>query len=554
MHFWIALIFSIWLTKSTFAQPLNEVRLKNLASYGKVWGFLKYYHPEVAKGKFDWDAVLVKNYLSVKTAKSKAEFNVIISRILDSVGYIAPNRSKALSFPDSLKKNLNISWIFDTSALSLYNSMRLHYIYQNRQPSSNYYISRTPRVGNPRFSNENPYSDLILPNESYRILALFRYWNVINYYYPYFFQLDKNWDNVLLEQIPRFINVSSDYEYFRKIQELSAQINDGHGMVYSSRYNYFAKMRIIPIKVNTFNDKAYITGFLNDSICKTARIQKGDVIKKIDNFETSLLRAHIARYMPASNNTYLNYKIDQWLPLVKKDTILLEVQRNDSIFQIKIPALNNTKKLTQRPDKKYVQIKWTLLSDSVGYINMGVLNQMDVIPAYKKIRNTKYLIIDSRNYPHWLVYPLSRKLLKTRKPFIQITEPDYDYPGIVKYIPPLKAGKVLNPEYYQGKIIILVNSETMSRAEFTAMAIKQAENVIIIGTQTAAADGDVSILPLPGAMYSYFSGLGVYHPDGKITQRIGIKPDIEVTPTLEGVLNERDEYIDRAMEYILSGK
>src|SRR5436305_12811224 len=32
---------------------------------------------------------------------------------------------------------------------------------------------------------DNPYSGMSAPTEEYRLLALFRFWNVINYFYPY---------------------------------------------------------------------------------------------------------------------------------------------------------------------------------------------------------------------------------------------------------------------------------------------------------------------------------------------------------------------------------
>jgi len=283
-------------------------------------------------------------------------------------------------------------------------------------------------------------------------------------------------------------------------------------------------------------------------------IQKGDIVKKIDQFEVDVLRAHQGKYMPSSNNTYLNYKIDQWLPLIKTDSVTLQVRRNDTILTTRIATVNNSKKIRQYSENTYAFTTWKLLSDSVGYINMGLLNRLDINPAYKKLKNTKYLIIDSRNYPHWVVYPLANKLLKTRKVFMQIAEPDYDYPGMIKWISPLKAGEYFNSDHYKGTIILLVNSETMSRSEFTAMAIMQSENVILIGSQTAAADGDVSIIPFPGGIYSYYSGIGVYHPNGAATQRIGLVPDIEVKPTLQGLINGEDEYMKRAFEYIRTGK
>ena len=548
------LLFFVLLSQNVFSQPLNEGKINRLAVFGKVWGFLKYYHPKAGSGKTNWDAVLADNYHAIKNIDNNRDFNNRITRLLDSVGHVLPARSKALDFPDSLKKNLNIEWMYDTTYLSHYNSNRLIYIFENHQPFNNYYISRRPRVGNPEFRNEKVYADLYLPSEPYRMLALFRYWNIINYYFPYLKLIDKKWDNVLVNYIPRFINITSDYEYFRKIQELCTQINDGHGMVFSGRFNYFSSLHLIPVKFWSSDNKTYIVDCLNDSICNEAGIQKGDILKKMDNFEVEVLRAHHARYMPASNKTYLDYKVDQWLSLVKVDTVKLEIERNNTIIRTKIATVRNTKSLTLKPDKMYAFTTWKLLSDSVGYINMGLFDQLDIKPAYSKLKNTKYLIIDSRNYPNWVIYPLAEKLLKTRKTFMLITEPDYDYPGHIKYIPPMKAGAFYNNDYYKGKIIILVNSETMSRSEFTAMAIMQAENVTVIGTPTAASDGDVSIIPFPGGIYSYYSGLGVYHPDGRETQRIGLVPDIKVRQTLEGQINGEDEYMKRAFEFISSGK
>ncbi|NJK97444.1 MAG: hypothetical protein HC905_23295 [Bacteroidales bacterium] len=109
-----------------------------------------------------------------------------------------------------------------------------------------------------------------------------------------------------------------------------------------------------------------------------------------------------------SNHTYLNYKLDQWISLVKTDSVTLEVIRNDSTIKTRIGTVNNHKRINQRPDKRYAFTTWKLISDSIGYINMGLLNRLDINPAYKRLKNTKYLIIDSRNYPHWVVYPLAK--------------------------------------------------------------------------------------------------------------------------------------------------
>ena len=46
------------------------------------------------------------------------------------------------------------------------------------------------------------------------------------------------------------------------------------------------------------------------------------------------------------------------------------------------------------------------------------------------------------------------------------------------------------------------------------------------------------------------SAIGVYYPDGKETQRIGIIPDIKIKPTIRGIIEGRDEMLEKAIEII----
>ena len=82
------------------------------------------------------------------------------------------------------------------------------------------------------------------------------------------------------------------------------------------------------------------------------------------------------------------------------------------------------------------------------------------------------------------------------------------------------------------------------------MALRTAPNVISIGSQTSGADGNVSYIPLPGGYTTVMTGIGIYYPDGTETQRIGIVPDIEVQPTIEGTRSGKDEVLEKAIEII----
>src|SRR3984885_1513904 len=114
------------------------------------------------------------------------------------------------------------------------------------------------------------------------------------------------------------------------------------------------------------------------------------------------------------------------------------------------------------------------------------------------------------------------------------------YPGM------LREGEALyiRPDNkYKGKVVVIVNAETQSQAEYTTMAFQSSPNVTVIGSTTAGADGNVSSIVLPGGISTLISGLGVLYPDGTVTQRKGVKIDEVVKPTIAGIKAGKDELL-----------
>jgi C-terminal processing protease CtpA/Prc len=97
---------------------------------------------------------------------------------------------------------------------------------------------------------------------------------------------------------------------------------------------------------------------------------------------------------------------------------------------------------------------------------------------------------------------------------------------------------------------VLVDEITQSHLEFVAMAFRSAGSPIV-GSTTAGADGNVSELLLPGNLQVRITGLGVFYPDGRRTQQVGIIPDVRVVPTIAGITQGRDEVLEAAERLIL---
>ena len=165
-------------------------------------------------------------------------------------------------------------------------------------------------------------------------------------------------------------------------------------------------------------------------------------------------------------------------------------------------------------------------------------------------KSTKGLIIDMRTYPsESIVFTLGAYLMPEATGFVKFSMTIYTTPGLFAYLPTISVGNN-NKDNYKGKVVIIVNETTQSQAEYASMAFRVAPKAKVIGSTTAGADGNISGFYLPGGIRTTISGLGVYTPDGKETQRIGIVPDIVVKPTIKGITEGRDELLEKAIEII----
>lgn len=195
-----------------------------------------------------------------------------------------------------------------------------------------------------------------------------------------------------------------------------------------------------------------------------------------------------------------------------------------------------------------------ILNDNIAYLNLGILPSKKIERTLNYIRNTKAVILDLRNYPS---SSIQKKLINffssRRRGFAKFMEQDLTVPGGFKWGKTSFCGRNHFSKYH-GKIIVLINSETQSYAEYLAMALQTIPNLITVGSHTAGADGDRISILLPGNIKTYISGKGVYYPNEKVTQRTGIVPDIIVNQTINGIRTNSDEVLNKAIEIITRGK
>jgi C-terminal processing protease CtpA/Prc len=148
------------------------------------------------------------------------------------------------------------------------------------------------------------------------------------------------------------------------------------------------------------------------------------------------------------------------------------------------------------------------------------------------------------------VFALGSHFIERPTAFARFTAGDPANPGAFHWQGPPLTLEPAAPRY-TGKIVILIDEVSQSQAEYTTMAFRAAPNATVVGSTTAGADGNVSGIPLPGGVRSMISGIGVFDPDRKPTQRVGIIADVEARPTVQGIRSGRDEVLEVALRHIL---
>ena len=534
------------------AFTLSEEKISDLLLLGKIWGFLKYYHPLIAAGDFNWDYELFRVLPIIIDAKKSSERDDILSAWVKSLGEfeVTDNakikNSEVKIFPD-------LDWI-NNSNLSANLVTQLTKVKNAKRPKEHYYIG-LGGVGNPEFKNEKTYSEMKYPDIGFRLLSLFRYWNIIQYYFPYKNLIEEDWKDVLSEFIPKYINTNDEIEYKLVVLELIARVHDTHANIWGREevLNKYWGMNYAPVEITFVENKAVVTDFYEQVLGEKTSLQIGDVITKINNQSIDDMVKERLKYTPASN-----------YPTQLRDIARKLLRTNDTILNIEFnrDGKSNLRKIkTYSTDKiniyKTYQTQDTcfkFINPDIGYFYLGSIKNKYLPEIMNKIQNTKGLIIDLRCYPsEFVVFSLGKYLFAENTAFVKFSNGSIASPGLFTMNDVLKIGEE-NKDFYKGKVVILINETTQSQAEYTSMAFRASPNSMVIGSTTAGADGNVSTFYLPGGIRTMISGIGVYYPDGTETQRIGIVSDIEIKPTIEGVKLKKDELLEKAIESIENEK
>lgn len=527
--------------------PLSKEMISDLTHLGKIWGFLKYYHPAIAKGNYNWDYELFRTLTPFVQAKTTAERQKIMLSWIEKLG--PAGVAKPFEIPKDAPLKPDLDWI-GRSDFNKGLADALAMIVPADRAGEHYYIGRYP-ANNPDFRNERTYGQMHYPDAGFRLLSLYRYWNMIEYFFPYKALIREDWDAVLEEFVPKFVMAANETEYKLATLALIARVKDTHANVYGQHEaleRHFGD-KYAPVELAFIEGKPVVVDYYNRRLGEACELKIGDVIETVNGKPIPQIIKEKTPYTPASNEPTRLKNIAPNLIRSNDSTVAVTYKRNGKILKANVKVYG-TNSINIYANFNRADTCFKFVAPDIAYIFPGKFKNAYLKTLAPEIMKSKGVIVDMRCYPSdFMVFTFGSMLVPESRPFAKFSGASLETPGLFTMGPEVKLGGN-NPGHYKGKVVVIVNEKTLSQSEYTTMAFSAGPNTTVVGSTTAAADGNVSPIVLPGGIRTGISGLGVYYPDGKETQQIGIVPDVEVRPTIAGIKAGRDELLEKAMEII----
>ena len=539
---------------SMTSDDLSDPRVPgNLETLCRVWGYAKYHHPVFCDTlcRVDVDSALFALLPRVVHADRVTRNRHLLDWVR-SLGDYTPNRvdyEQSLA-PLELVSTVDLAWTRDTILLGC-NLSHLLQDLRYAERGENYYL----RMGT--MENGPGYHYLSLRNEkSYptpqmdsglNLLTLFRLWNVIEYYAPNRSLTLHPWDEVLSTYIP-LMGVETDGRCFARLyMRLIRELNDGHAV---APVEMLFGQRMLPVWPLQAEGRLFV-GYSGDSA-----LERGDEVVAIDGEPISERLELLREYASRSNEASLRQALRFYGLCTRRDTAEVVRRRAGACDTLRVATVPYGSVSPLYDPAQLVQPPFRLLVDSVGYIYAGTFTREHLAEVGQTLPRTRALIIDLRTYPlkvDGALIALIGQSLRTESVVVRqalyqtLALPGLFYRQEQWLFEDFGEVAARCTEPYKGRVILLVDEMTQSNPEFQAMAFQSCPQTLTIGSPTSGANGSIVWIPLPGQMTS-FSGIGALYPDGTQPQTVGVRLDVEVLPTAEGLQAGRDEVLERALE------
>lgn len=374
-----------------------------------------------------------------------------------------------------------------------------------------------------------------------RLAAAIVLWNVLEHFYPYWDVVKADWSAALPKFLQAAAQAKSPDELKNMLREMLALAQDGHGFI------------AVPESPDKFTSPEILLGWVENKIIVThsgdAAVKPGMEIVEIDGKNAAELLDIELRRTSGATDQFRRYSALSRLlcgdPGTEVQLVIVDSNGKQTIVKVMRNAnAHELQKQSALPDFK-------MLEKGIAYVNLDKMTDDRFKAVLKDLCDAEGVIFDLRGYPSAISTDPIAHIITDKVKSQRWNVPVRSSPDKAQTKWEVSGWDVLpkNPKI-KGKVAFITDGRAISYAETYMALVRDSKAGTIIGQTTAGTNGNITTFTLPGNISVTFTGMRVLNNDGSTHHGVGIKPDIEVLQTRQGMANGTDEFLKRAIEVV----
>jgi C-terminal processing protease CtpA/Prc len=422
-----------------------------------------------------------------------------------------------------------------------------------------------------------------------KVFGLSKIWQEVNYNFIYLEKIDRvKWDSTYRAMIRTVQETENDYEYYRQLQKFCALLKDGHTFILLPKnidsLVYIDMFGSYRIRLQNIGDKAIIT-HINES--KKGELPIGSEIVEVNGLPTKeYINQFVAPYISSSTEFVLKHEgVEKLLTGLKGEEYKIKIVTPDGKSKtISLIHEVTTEKDVYPPEKEKQLLDFKWYDNQIAFVALNSFMDPTIIEMFleklPELRKAKGLIIDLRynqggntrngtgilqyltndtilygsksltrnhiaSYKAWGRFANASDTSAWAKKSFLMSQDRFYYP--FDYYP---ANFKSNNQKINIPTVLLIGHKTFSAAEDFLIYADNQKHMIKMGEASNGSTGEPLMVELPGGGFALVCTIKSTFPDGREFVGYGVKPDIEVKPTLNDFIQNNDPVLNRAISYL----
>jgi carboxyl-terminal processing protease len=405
-----------------------------------------------------------------------------------------------------------------------------------------------------------PYKERLSVEE--RIAGLSLYWAEAREHFAWFDNVpDLDWTATYMEFLPRVIAAETTRDYYRVMMELAPRLRDGHTNIYPPaelRDQFYSRP---PMRTKLLGDHVVVTEVSSPKLATSVHV--GDEVAAIDGVPVREYAASRVRpFASASTPQDLAVRMYEYQLLAgdKATPVVLTLRDADGRQRDERVARAGYDDV-----KAHENFQFRMLPGDIAYLPLeqfendaGVKAFVAALPQILKARG---LVLDVRrngggSTEHGLEIlsylvkdPIPQSTARLRSDLGARRDDSIRWAPDIFPDQPYVQG---HDTYFTGPVAVLVGANTFSAAEDFLVSYDVVKRGPIVGEASGGSTGQPMMVPLPGGGMGRICAKRDSYPDGRRFVGVGIRPTIEIHPTIEDIRAGRDPVLERAIRALAS--